>query len=119
MHLIVEELVLMTQLRNEASGCVYAAPTLLAADADKKVAQAAQQVVFGSSVRRTVRRVLYTAITHRLAVVQCLEHRVAVAGVAKVFEPKKVLAFGEGRAERLLEPLRLAPGNAHDVPEGE
>ena len=42
-----------------------------------------------------------------------LQHGVAVAGVAEIFETIVMLRIGEGGTERLLETLALAPGRTH------
>eukprot|EP00962_Isochrysis_galbana_P049364 scaffold20889_cov139-Isochrysis_galbana.AAC.4 len=74
--------------------------------------KAPEQVVVAAC--RGCRRVLQAPLSEGQAVVQGLQHRIAVARVAIILQTKVVLALRElGIDESLIQPLGLAPSRSH------
>eukprot|EP00967_Tisochrysis_lutea_P069912 scaffold92055_cov33-Tisochrysis_lutea.AAC.8 len=72
---------------------MHPATFLLRGDTEEELAKAAEQIII--AVGRGGGGMLEAARAEGQAVVERLQHRIAVAGIAKVLETKVVLRLGE------------------------
>ena len=101
MHEASEQFVVALESRDELLRRQHPRAFLLPADVAEQLAQTRQQILLVVFGQRTV--ILQDALSERLAEIQGLQHRVGVAGVAEVLQPKVPLAVGNVAVESLLE----------------